>query len=102
MSEFKEDPVEPEYGLIMPFIVCASNGGLYDDESFVNGVRYGIWYSLLLLKPSEHSNYESPKLVPQLDLLAMNNGYSLSVESIDNEYVDEDTEWVLVTMKRGV
>lgn len=90
------------YSLVMPFVVCTSVGGPYDDESFVAGVKYGIWESILKLQPTMHSNYENPKLVKQLDLLAMKEGYILTVESIDNGYVDEDTEWVLVTMKRGI
>lgn len=98
-EDFTEDA---SYSLVTPFVVCKSVGGPYDDESFVAGVRYGVWESILKLQPTMHSNYEYPSLVRQLDLLAMKEGYVLTVESIDNGYVDEDTEWVLVTMKREI
>lgn len=87
---------DAEYGLVTPFVVCTSVGGPYDDDSFVAGIRLGLWQSLLKLQPSEHANYEPAALVPQLDLLAMQNGYRMI-----SEPYEESPNWVLVTMTRG-
>lgn len=89
--EIEQDDME--YNFQYPFIVCESNGGPYDDVSFVSGVRFGCWMTLLKLMPSQHSEYEPKSLVPQLDLLAMNNGYRMIVNPFDDY-------WVLVTMRR--
>lgn len=32
---------EPELSLVMPFVVCTSEGGPYEDESFVAGWDLG-------------------------------------------------------------
>jgi hypothetical protein len=86
---------DEEYEIIMPLVGCQSNGGHYDDEAFVAGIRYGMWVSLLKLSPYSHSSYESPHLVKSLDLLAMNEGYHISVSDLT-----DDGEWVLVTMTK--
>lgn len=36
-----DQPEEETYGLVYPFVVCASNGGRYDDDAFVAGVQVG-------------------------------------------------------------
>lgn len=89
------------YRLIMPYIVCKSQGGPYDDESFVAGVRMQQINDILERDASTpgksvFSTYQSPGLLPQLDLVAMQHGYVM--ESIPwDEHPDD---WALVTFKR--
>jgi hypothetical protein len=70
---------DEEYEIIMPLVGCQSNGGHYDDEAFVAGIRYGEWATLLKLSPYSHRNYESPHLVSSLELLAMSERYAMMV-----------------------
>lgn len=93
-----EGPEETQWGLVLPFVVCESKGGPYEDHAFVAGVRYGLWSQLLKLQPSEHANYEPKDLVPQLDLLAMHHHYRMIVEPWED---DPTNYWVLVTMTLG-
>jgi hypothetical protein len=91
-----DDEASADFGLVMPFVVCESNGGPYADEAFVAGARFGRWAELLKLQPAAHREYEPAGLVPQLDLLAMHNHYTMTTEPWD-----DDTSWVLVTMSIG-
>lgn len=86
---------ETTYGLVMPFTVCASNGGPYDDASFVAGVWFGKldaelrWCVETGTDPKLDFPVPTP-LVPQLDLLAMNHGLTMTSEPWD-EAPDEHT-----------
>lgn len=90
------DQDEPEYGLVMPFVVCHDQGGPYDPEAFVAGWNAGVIDALLPIV-REHGctveKYVDPRLVPQLDLIAMRCGYTLTSEPWD-EHPDE---WTHVT-----
>lgn len=88
------DTPPPDYSLVMPFVVVASAGGPYDDGAFVAGCRFGTWDALLTLKPVMHAEYEPPELVPQLDLLAMHHGYTMTTEPFDDD-------WTYVEMRRN-
>lgn len=87
-----DDESESGYGLVMPFVVCQTQGGPYEDGAFVAGAWFGRLDSLL-----EEGSREvivdiavpSP-LVPQLDLLAMKHGYTLTATPWD-EAPDEHT-----------
>lgn len=94
---------EPEMSLVMPFVVCASNGGPYDDQAFVAGVVFAQHQALL-----EHAHPEDgrtvvttfpvyPALVPQLDLLAMAHGYRLHSEPVPGAA----GEWTSVSYRPG-
>lgn len=87
---------DSEYGLVMPFVVCASKGGPYADESFVAGVRFGEMTMRLEAGETPVVSYEPPALVPQFDLLAMHCGYRLTSEPWD-EHPDD---WSLVTFTK--
>lgn len=71
-----------EYGLIMPFMVCASQGGPFDDAAFVAGVSFGQHMTEVSVCPGATgwSAYVHPAMVPLYDLLAMRNGYVMSAE----------------------
>lgn len=84
-------------GLVMPFVVCASKGGPYDDASFVAGFECGQIDRQL---GQEAPRRYAPDLpvhagnVPQLDLIAMRNGYVVTFE-------DSMTEgWVYAVFER--
>jgi hypothetical protein len=83
---------EPTYELVMPFVVCVSNGGLYEDEAFVAGWRLAKLEASLEHPPPVHAVLETTVKhadVPQCDRIAMKHGYKLSVEP-----VEDDEEWV--------
>lgn len=79
---------EEEYGLAMPFVACQSNGGDYDDNSYVAGYEMGILEGQLYgwMKPSvERSSPGLPTQwryihdgnVNQVDLIAMRHGWQV-------------------------
>jgi hypothetical protein len=84
--------------LVMPFVVCASNGGAYHDDSFVAGVRYGQTAhvlehrALLDSLPWTPDFPFEPALVPQLDLLAMDLGLAMTTDPWE-----DGGDWVFVT-----
>jgi hypothetical protein len=85
-----------EYSLRVPFVVCESEGGPYPDQPFVAGVQYGRVFDLLERGPNELRITVYPELVPQLDLLAMDLGYSFVAEP----WQDGPDEWAFVTFTR--
>lgn len=98
------DNVEPGYGLVMPFVVCRSQGGPSDDDAFVAGFRCGTVDGLLNLTASACEPGE--KLdgavimarhaeLPQLDLIAMRRGFRMAVADTG------DDEWVELTFTRA-
>lgn len=85
-----------EYGHVMPFIVCASRGGPYDDKAFVAGARFGALDQRLAVRPAVViQSYEPPELLSQLDLLAMHHGYEMTSEP----WEQAPDEWALVTFR---
>jgi hypothetical protein len=87
---------ESEYGLIMPFVVCQSNGGPYEDRPFVAGVRIGVLIQRMTNGEPEISSYEYPAMLPQIDLLAMHYGYQLESEP----WEEHPDEWVYVRLAK--
>jgi hypothetical protein len=75
-------PEEPEehFALVMPFVVCASEHGPYDDEAFVAGWTAAALDSELRNQPIEWSLFVNHELVPQMDLIAMRWGYAVKAE----------------------
>lgn len=69
------------WGLVMPFVVCASRGGPYDDQSFVAGYAAGrlavLLESLATCGGSGTRFTVHTGLLPQLDLMAMRHGFTL-------------------------
>lgn len=89
---------DAEYGLVMPFVVCASQGGPYEDQSFVAGWECGALDAKLAgvadvggVTIVRHVRTAS---VPQLDLIAMRYGFKVTAEPWD-EHPDE---WSHVTI----
>ena len=81
------DDKEPGYGLLMPFVVCESQGGPYADEPFVAGYRIGhLDAQLQYERPPFWEGYVAPSDVPQIDLLAMRHGYNTVIEPDGDEW----------------
>lgn len=83
-----------EFGLVYPFVICKSNGGPYDDGAFVAGTYFGELAALTSSKTSVIEKTVPSPLIPQIDLLAMNDGYSLKVEPWD----EHPEEWTFISM----
>lgn len=78
-----EEPEPVAYGLVMPFVVCESKGGPYDDEAFVCGWEAASIDALLAAGPDEVERTVHAGLLPQLDLIAMEHGYMLASQPWD-------------------
>ena len=92
-----------EYGLVMPFVVCASKGGPYEDQAFCAGYHAGSidrelqHCALNGLSPDAVTVETS--LVPQIDLIAMRHGFRIETEP--DEDVPEYTHvWFVLDMPR--
>jgi hypothetical protein len=75
----EDQPQDTE--LVMPFVVCASQGGPYDDDAFVAGFQAGSLYKTLAAIAAVEATgvIEVPvrtALLPQLDLIAMKFGFT--------------------------
>lgn len=86
------EPQEPEdYSLTMPFLVCVSEGGPYDDESFAAGWSCAVINEALQHPGVAWSGTVPKALLPQLDLIAMHRGYRLvqndEIEDMPDEYI---------------
>lgn len=95
-----EPPADEEgYGLLYPFVVCASKGGPYDDGAFVAGCWFGQVSTECkgIALGHEKSWYVPSALVPQIDLLAMHEGLTIAAEP----WGDYPDEWTQVTLSRG-
>lgn len=87
------------YGLVMPFVVVTSVGGPYDDDAYAAGWEAKtIQIQLaglveqsgpLIMVASIHTENQ-----PQIDLVAMQEGWTVAFEPYDDE-------WVTATFQRG-
>jgi hypothetical protein len=91
---------DADFGLVMPFVVCASVGGPFEDDAFVAGYECGRIDSLL-----EQGREPDPNMpvrtmnVRQLDLIAMRRGYVLVVTTSPADEAPDD-EWAFVRFER--
>lgn len=90
-----QDHEGTQYGLVMPFVVCSSQGGTLDDDAFVAGYECGMFSSRLQRREDVRIIATVRTVnVPQLDLIAMQHGYKM--ETDDTEF----DEWTGVTFER--
>jgi hypothetical protein len=92
--------VTAEFGLMMPFVVCASNGGPYDDEPYCAGFEAGMVDTILATTLPGINQMSRPVRtdnLPQIDLIAMQHGWTIT-PTVD----DEHPEWTTVTFSRRV
>jgi hypothetical protein len=75
------DHEEPGWDLVMPFVVCASQGGPYDDRSFVAGYQLGrLDRDLGVLAALEFASVSRvlyTDSLAQADLIGMRHGYRM-------------------------
>lgn len=88
-------PDDPDYSMVMPFVVTTDNGGPYEPTAFVAGVYFGEASVLLpLLKfGALYRRYVPTPLAGQLDLLCMADGLHIRTR--------EEGEWTYVEIQRG-
>ena len=101
------EPDDGEYGLVMPFVVTydecdeedmRSDDRPYEAGAFVAGCYHGEiagWLAAAQEYPGANGRLATgwwvpSPVVPQLDLLAMHHGYTLTAEPWD-EYPEEHT-----------
>lgn len=86
-----------EYALVMPFVVCQSHGGPYEDQAFVAGYQAGqidrALRAAAAIGATQLRATVYAALVPQLELIGMNHGFP----SMTAENSDGTPEWSLVT-----
>lgn len=83
MSDDEDE--RPDFDLVMPFIVCASNGGPFEDQAFVAGYECGLLDAELEFSADVKitRTMRSDNLA-QVDLIALKNGYTIeTTESHD-------------------
>lgn len=90
------DDAQSNFGLVMPFVSCVSNGGTHADAPFVAGYECGYIFALLETRPERVERYVHPSNVKQLDLTAMHHGYSASF----TPWEDHPDEWTLMVLER--
>jgi hypothetical protein len=86
---------EMTFETVMPFVLCRSNGGPYDDEAFMSGWRLGD-LAATLAGPGVGALADSirPEERHQAELIAMAYGYAMTVDA------DDGSEWLMVTFRR--
>lgn len=95
-----------EYGLVFPFVACASNGGPYEDEAFVAGVQLGRTDQALeaaaLIGALRLTFTVRTALVKTLELCGMARGFpTITAEQVEaTEDHDAMPEWSVVTFER--
>lgn len=96
MTEYFE--TDAEYELFMPFIVVESQGGPYPDEAFVVGYELGLLDQELQTfanvgpgRGTPIGRYIHTLGLPQADLIAMRNGYT-----IDTSEGHSDATWTWI------
>jgi hypothetical protein len=94
------EPSDTEYELVVPFVVVASKGGRHDDDAFVAGWRLGRLDCQLslaaLIGISRHTAVIPPADMPQVDLIAMQHGYTVTYDP----WQDAPDDWAAVTFSR--
>lgn len=92
------DPSNADFTPVMPFVLCKSEGGPYDDTAFVAGATCGALIEelrvLRLTTATPHERYMNAKYIPQIDLIAMAHGYTIKLGELD-----EASGWQVVTFE---
>jgi hypothetical protein len=92
---------ETEYGLVMPFVVCASQGGPFDDDAYVAGYEAGLLDARLssveydsLLVEGHLDGVIHAGNQPQVDLIAMKH-------DLVAQFEEAGDGWLYLTLRRG-
>lgn len=99
MSDPMDQPEDDGFELAVPFIVCQSQGGPYEDEAFVAGFQAGeVDRALVTAAAAGATEVKATvlsTLVRQLELVGMHRGFPV----MRSEVSDEVPEWSLVTFR---
>lgn len=107
MTDPMDQPEDETYSLVFPFTACVSQGGPYDDDSFVAGVQLGRIDSALetaaLIGAKRLSFTVRTALVKNLELCGMARGFPLVTFSEVEEAEDHPAmpEWSFMTFDRA-
>lgn len=100
-----DQPEDDSYGLVYPFVVCQSQGGPYDDDSFVAGFALGRIDQALdaaeLLGAKEMRFTVRSALAKQCELVGMARGFPV-VEVVEVGETDQHAampEWSYATFR---
>jgi len=101
-----DQPESEDMTLVVPFIVCASQGGPYDDDAFVAGFACGDVDRALAVAATIHATHVGPLtcrtiLLPQLELIAMARGFPVMDTTAISLNPDGPAEWSYVTFTKG-
>jgi hypothetical protein len=97
------DQPEPEgMTLAVPFVVCRSNGGPYEDDAFCAGFQAGeVDRALDMGAAARAESIQFPmartSLLKQFELIGMNRGYPIMTADVSEEW----PEWCVVTFSRS-
>lgn len=99
MLDPADQPEDEGYELVVPFVVCTSVGGPFDDDAFVAGFQAGQVDQALKVagnaNASEVRFTVNSELVKQLELIGMNHGYP----HIEAEAPEGAPAWAVVTFR---
>lgn len=94
-----DEPEDDRYELVVPFVVCTSVGGPFDDDAFVAGFQAGQVDQALktaaVSRAREVSFTVNSELVKQLELIGMNHGFPV----ITAEPSEGAPSWTFVTFR---
>lgn len=98
-----DQPEQDGFGLVVPFIVCQSAGGPFEDDAFCAGFEAGrVDQALAVAAAANAATVRFPMtrtaLLKQFDLIGMNRGYPV----VDATESDEYPEWCDVVFAREV
>ena len=81
-----------EFGLVMPFVVCQSKGGPYDDEAYVAGYEMGkLDEALRVMRElgwTKHARTLHADNREQADLLAMHHGFDVKFSPVGEGWLE--------------
>lgn len=90
-----------EFGMVMPFIACKSQGGPFDDVAFVAGYQAGMVDQALMSAAAATATEVvfcvNTELRGQLELIGMKNGFPV----MRAEVWDEAPDWTYYTFRRS-
>jgi hypothetical protein len=99
MRDAGDEPEGEGYELVVPFIVCSSAGGPYEDDAFVAGFQAGqvdqALQAAAVARASEVRFTVDTTLVKQLELIGMSRGFPVMLA----EDADDAPGWSFVTFR---
>jgi Arc/MetJ family transcription regulator len=104
MTDDLDQPEAENWAIAVPFVVCESQGGPYDDDAFAAGFDAGrISQALKSARAAGATALRytvRTALVTQLDLIAMDAGFTLSTAEVE-ETEDHPAmpEWMFATFE---